>query len=320
MERSFEDAIDFREGPGILAHDFRDDGVPLVRLAGLNKGRSVLEGCNFLDPQDVERRWPHFRLALGDVLLSTSASLGRIAVVDKEAVGAIPYTGIIRMRPNDDSVYAPFIRYLLEGPDFQQQAEMVGVGSVIRHFGPMHLRQMTVRIPPLPEQRAIAHILGTLDDKIELSRRMNETLEEIARALFKSWFVNFDPVRVKMDGRWRPGESLPGLPADLYDLFPDRLVPSELGEMPEGWGVRTLKDFTFLNPESWSRKRVPQEVEYVDLANTKWGIIEATQRYLWKDAPGRAKRILQSGDTIVGTVRPGNGFLFPNWDRRPYWK
>ena len=65
---------------------------------------------------------------------------------------------------------------------------------------------------------------------------MNETLEEMARALFKSWFVNFDPVRAKMEGRWRRGETHPGLPADLYDLFPDRLVPSELGEIPEGWG------------------------------------------------------------------------------------
>src|SRR5690606_39515639 len=122
-----------------------------------------------------------------------SASLGRIAVVDDEGVGAIAYTGIIRMRPRDDRLIAPFIRYLLEGPNFQQQVEAFGVGSVIRHFGPMHLRQMTVLIPPLNEQRAIAHILGTLDDKIELNRKQNETLEAMARALFKAWFVDFEP-------------------------------------------------------------------------------------------------------------------------------
>ena len=98
-------------------------------------------------------------------------------------------------------------------------------------------------IPPLPTQRAIAHILGTLDDKIELNRRMNATLEAMARALFKSWFVDFEPVRAKMDGRWLRGESLPGLPADLYDLFPDRLVDSDLGEVPEGWEIRPLGDF-----------------------------------------------------------------------------
>ena len=94
------------------------------------------------------------------------------------------------------------------------------------------VESLTVLVPPIPEQRRIAHILGTLDDKIDLNRRMNRTLEEMARALFKSWFVDFAPVRAKMDGRWRRGQSLPGLPADLYDLFPDRLTPSELGEIP----------------------------------------------------------------------------------------
>lgn len=92
------------------------------------------------------------------------------------------------------------------------------------------------------EQRAIAHILGTLDDKIELNRKQNETLEAMARALFKAWFVDFEPVRAKMEGRWRRGESLPGLPAHLYDLFPDRLVDSELGEIPEGWVVQPLSE------------------------------------------------------------------------------
>ena len=102
------------------------------------------------------------------------------------------------------------------------------------------IESLEIPLPPLAEQRAIAHVLGTLDDKIELNRRMNETLEEMARALFKSWFVDFDPVRAKMDGRLRRGESLPGLPAEHYDLFPDRLVPSELGEIPEGCEVREL--------------------------------------------------------------------------------
>ena len=81
---------------------------------------------------------------------------------------------------------------------------------------------------------AIAHILGTLDDKIELNRKQNETLEAMARALFKAWFVDFEPVRAKMEGRWQRGQSLPGLPAHLYDTFPDRLIESELGEIPEG--------------------------------------------------------------------------------------
>ena len=104
------------------------------------------------------------------------------------------------------------------------------------------LRKVLLTLPPIDEQRAIAHILGTLDDKIELNRRMNETLEAMARALFKSWFVDFDPVRAKAEGRD------PGLPQPLADLFPDRFEDSELGEIPEGWEVRSLDEVArFLN-------------------------------------------------------------------------
>ncbi len=104
------------------------------------------------------------------------------------------------------------------------------------------LSSISILIPPLPEQRSIAYILGTLDDKIDLNNRMNQTLEEMAQALFKFWFIDFGPVRAKMESRWHRGQSLPGLPADCYDLFPDRLVQSELGEIPEGWEVKPLDE------------------------------------------------------------------------------
>jgi type I restriction enzyme S subunit len=157
------------------------------------------------------------------------------------------------------------------------------------------------QLPELLEQRAIAHILRTLDDKIELNRRMNETLEAMARALFKSWFVDFEPVRAKAEGRH------PGLPKHLADLFPARLVSSEPGEIPEGWEEGTLAGFASLNPEAWSIDTRPTVINYVDLANTKWGKIEVVTTYAREDAPSRAQRVLRPGDTIVGTVRPGNG-------------
>ncbi len=95
---------------------------------------------------------------------------------------------------------------------------------------------LDLEVPPSDEQRAVAHILGTLDDKIELNRRMNEMLEAMARALFKSWFVDFDPVRAKVEGRD------PGLPQPLADLFPDSFKDSELGEIPEGWRLGSVDD------------------------------------------------------------------------------
>ena len=115
-----------------------------------------------------------------------------------------------------------------------QDINSMDSGSAIPSTSREDFYGLPVQVPPLHEQRAIAHILGTLDDKIELNRRMNETLEAMARALFKSWFVDFDPVRAKMAGRDT------GLPSHLTDLFPDRLVDSELGEIPEGWEAATL--------------------------------------------------------------------------------
>jgi type I restriction enzyme S subunit len=137
-----------------------------------------------------------------------------------------------------------FIYYWIQSCDFSQIRE----GSGQPYISDRTLKELVLLLPPLPEQRAIAHILGTLDDKIELNRRMSETLEAMARALFKAWFVDFEPVRAKMEGRWQRGQSLPGLPAHLYDLFPDRLVDSELGEIPEGWEVKSLDEIAhFLN-------------------------------------------------------------------------
>ena len=124
-----------------------------------------------------------------------------------------------------------FVGYFLRGLDFSAYSDKAAVPGLNRN----HLHEAIVRYPTdIGEQRAIAHILGTLDDKIELNRRMNRTLEEMARALFQDWFVDFGPVRAKLEGRE------PYLPPELWDLFPDRLVDSELGEIPEGWRVSSL--------------------------------------------------------------------------------
>jgi len=114
-------------------------------------------------------------------------------------------------------------------------------GSVFGNATKQDMETLTLPWPINKQERyTIANILGALDDKIELNRKMSETLEEMARALFKSWFVDFDPVRAKMEGRWRRGESLPGLPADLWELFPSSVIKSETGEIPEGWEFSTI--------------------------------------------------------------------------------
>jgi type I restriction enzyme S subunit len=170
---------------------------------------------------------------------------GSVVITARGTVGAVAQLG--RAMAFNQTCYAllpkndldnDFLFYALKGTIAEMRA--LTYGTVFETITTQTFDHWLIPLPPLPEQRAIAHILGTLDDKIELNRRMSETLEAMARALFKAWFVDFEPVRAKMEGRWQRGQSLLGLPAHLYDLFPDRLVPSQLGEIPEGWQVGTL--------------------------------------------------------------------------------
>ena len=190
-----------------------------------------------------------------------------------------------------------FLYYLFD----HLQLRRTAIGSAQPLMTQSGLKVVQIIIPTLKGQQAIAYILGTLDDKIELNRKMNETLEAMARAIFKSWFIDFDPVHAKAKGRD------PKLPKQIADLFPDSFEQSQLGEIPKGWRIRTLADFASLNSESWSNSNRPQTINYVDLSNTKWGHIEAITTYALEKAPSRAQRVLRHGDTIVGTVRPANG-------------
>ena len=159
------------------------------------------------------------------------------------------------------------------------------------------LSTLEVQWQPLPEQHAIAHVLGTLDDKIELNRRMNETLEEMARALFKSWFVDFDPVRAKMAGEDT------GLPPDLAALFPERLVESELGEIPEGWQVRTLRDIAEQRRSAVTPEEIDPATPYIALEHMPKRCIALAE---WSTASGVAsnKFRFERGDVLFGKLRP----------------
>ena len=218
---------------------FSGTGMPVIKIAEIKNG---ISGQTKFTEQIFDES---VRVNEGDLLFSWSGQ-------PDTSIDASWWRGpegwlnqhIFRVTPEHDvdeaiCFFYCLLRYLR--PNFvaiARNKQTTGLGHVTKQ----DLEEIEAALPPLSEQRAIAHVLGTLDDKIELNRRMNETLEAMARALFKSWFVYFEPVRAKMEGRWRRGESLPGLPSKHYDLFPDRLVDSELGEIPEGWGVRQFSD------------------------------------------------------------------------------
>ncbi|MBC7085452.1 MAG: restriction endonuclease subunit S, partial [Methanomethylovorans sp.] len=239
---------------------FSASGLPVIKIAEIKGG---ISGQTKFTQQTFDES---VRVRPGDLLFSWSGQ-------PETSIDAFWWRGpegwlnqhVFRVTPAD-GIDPTFFYYLLRylKPNFvgiARNKQTTGLGHVTKR----DLQNIEAAYPELPEQRAIAHILGTLDDKIELNRRMSETLEAMARALFKSWFVDFEPVRAKMEGRWDRGQSLPGLPAYLYDLFPDRLVDSELGEIPEGWGVVSLPDMVEINPTRPLRKGAI--APYLDMAN-----------------------------------------------------
>ncbi len=235
----------------------------------------------------------------GDVLFCVRGSTtGRMNWADREyAIGR----GVAAIRHREGQDLQPMLRGVIEHhlPALLAQA----TGSTFPNVSAKQLAAIPYPDVTLDEQRAIAHVLGTLDDKIQLNRRMNETLEAMARALFRSWFVDFEPVRAKMEGRWRPGESLPGLPAHLHPLFPDRLVPSELGEIPEGWEVGTLGDVA----GTLRRGVKPVEIEpgtpYIALSHMPQRSIALPE---WDAAANieSGKFAFEQGEILFGKLRP----------------
>ena len=208
---------------------FSATGMPVIKIAEIKGGISG-------QTKFTQQRFDESVLVRpGDLLFSWSGQ-------PETSIDAFWWRGpegwlnqhVFRLTP-DACVDSTFFYYLLRylKPNFvgiARNKQTTGLGHVTKR----DLENIEAAIPPLPEQRAIAHILGTLDDKIELNRRMNQTLEEMARVLYKDWFVDFGPVRAKLEGRE------PYLPSELWSLFPDRLVDSELGEIPEGWEVKEL--------------------------------------------------------------------------------
>jgi type I restriction enzyme S subunit len=215
-------------------------GYPYVAIPQLRNGRIDLSDVRRITLENFVEWTRKAKPLPNDVVLSRRCNPGETAFVPPGLEFALGQN-LVLLRADGTMVYPPFLRWVVRGLEWWEQiGKFLNVGAVFDSLKCADVPNFELRIPPLPEQRAIAHILGTLDDKIELNRRMNETLEAMARALFKSWFVDFDPVRAKAEGR------APILPGSVADLFPNRFEGSELGEIPEGWEAKTWGDLVIL--------------------------------------------------------------------------
>jgi type I restriction enzyme S subunit len=313
--------------------DFQSiSNCPVLKIKNIRFGHIEYEDTSFISPALAEET-NNWSTKEGDILISMTGSgpnapqslVGRVARVWRDDPIAWINQRVGRIQVKLNTLHPDFIFYLMSQKVSQEFLVSNSSGSANQ----ANISGKTIELLPCPklefeESQNIANILRSLDEKIILNRQTNQTLEQMAQALFKSWFVDFDPV---IDNALAAGNPIPDalqeraerrqqqlakpdhkrLPDDIRQLFPSEFELTEaLGWVPKGWEVGIIENIASTNANSWSKITAPKQVVYVDLANTKNGHIQETTNYQFEDAPSRARRKLDKGDTIIGLVRPGN--------------
>ena len=291
-------------GSSIRVNTFVPKGIPIISGQHLNKLRiDEAPGFNFIT-LDHAQRLAKANVQRGDVVFTYAGNIGQVSYIpaDSQFERYVISQRQFYMRCDRSKVIPEYVALYFKSPEGQHKllanSSQVGVPMIARPV--TYLRSIEIPVPPLPEQQAIAHILCTLDDKIELNRRMNRTLEEMARAVFKDWFVDFGPTRAKMEGLD------PYLPPEVWDLFPDEIVGSELGEIPEGWSLRKFGDLLkdVIGGDWGKESPTPPDTEVVsiirgtDIPNLRAGGTGSVPRRFTSERKANRRR-LEEGDIVI---------------------
>lgn len=228
------------------------------------------------------------------IVIGRKGTIGSLTLLEKP-FWPIDTAFFIKDEPQKRDLY--FCYYLLKTLGL----DTMNTDSAVPGLNRENAHKLEILVPPLSSQKAIGHFARAYDQQIETLRRQNTALESIAQRLFRSWFVNFDPVHAKAAGKEPEAMS-----AELAALFPSEFEDSELGPIPKGWCAGSLHDVSLLNPEAWTSRSHPEEVYYIDLSGVKKNVFSEVTRYTFDEAPSRARRVLRKGDSLYGTVRPGN--------------
>jgi len=279
--------------------------VPFIRGGDIAGGRILIGQLRTIS-REVSVQYRRTLLRGGEILISLVGNPGQVAIAPPELVGAniARQVGLVRLKPNVDP---RFVSYFLQSPQGQAAFGAQSLGSVQQVINLRDLKTVKVPLPPLAEQKRIASILGSLDDKIELNREMNETLEQMAHTLFKSWFIDFDPVHAKAAGR-QPA----GMDKTIADLFPNSFIESETGRIPKGWSMSTIgKELTTIlggtpsraKPEYWTNGTVAwinsgKANEFRITDPSEWITQEALQNSATKLLPKRTTILAITGATL----------------------
>ena len=286
LEEWMESIIDYRGKTPTKT----DSGVPLVTAKIIKSGR-IDTPSEFIAEEDYEEWMRRGIPKGGDVVITTEAPLGEVAQLPNLKIALAQR--VITLRGKQGVVDNTYLKYLLLSSEFQHDLESRATGTTVFGIKQSVLRKIELSFPDFGEQKGIAHILGTLDDKIELNRKTNETLEGIAKALFKSWFVDFDPVRAKAEGRPT------GLPDEISELFPDSFEESELGEIPSGWSCSSVYDLAdYVNGASHSSKTLNDNrlgYPVIKINELKNGFTDQTKYW---DADYKEKHLVTNGDIL----------------------
>lgn len=250
-----------------------DEGVAVLRSNNIKNGRLDLSSPSFTNEEGYQARVKRAIPESGDLVLTREAPMGEVCQIP-EGLRCCLGQRMVLLRVKKEIMDSTFLLFTLQSPYLQHQISWnEGTGTTVSNIRIPNIKAFQIPTPPLAEQKAIAHILGALDDKIELNRQMNETLEAMAQALFKSWFVDFDPV---IDNAQAAGNDIPdemleraeqrkGIEkkenSDIQSLFPDEFeVTEEMGWIPKGWESITLGDFAILGNGKTSPDRAVGDI------------------------------------------------------------
>jgi type I restriction enzyme, S subunit len=312
-----EDVCDFINGFAFKSSDYvpkSSDTVEVLRMGYIARGGGFKEDNSpVFVPRSYNRDLTRFRLQGGDIAIAMTDMKDRVAILgntawirDNNRFVLNQRVGCIRVK-RQDLVDARYLYFYSNWQPHVHELRSKANSGVQVNLSTSTIKESEILLPPLSEQKAVAALLGALDDKIELNRRMNFTLDATARALFRSWFVDFDPVRAKLDGRQPTGLDSATATATL---FPEHFEHTKDGLLPLGWRRAAIEEVCDINARTLGKNDELETLEYVEISEVSRGNIANIAIYPRGEEPSRARRHLRHGDTVLSTVRP---------DRRSYF-
>ena len=280
-------------GSNLVSSDYTSYGIPVIR--GQNMGHKWVGGnFVFVSSEKANKLAPN-KARPGDLVFTQRGTLGQVSIVPMA-----PYSEYIisqsqmKLTPDVNKVCVEYLYYVFCGKEQQEYIHNNAIQTGVPHINLSILKQMQVVLPPLLVQQKIACVLSILDDRIQLLHETNATLEAMAQALFKSWFVDFDPVHAKAEGR-----APEGMDAEIATLFPDEFEESELGMVPKGWKYLPLSEAYEINPRRKLQRDLP--AKYLDMSSV--GVRGHSVANTIIRSVGSGTKF-QNGDTLLARITP----------------